>query len=502
MRQVRSIAVVCFVVALATRAAAQVSCADPNNLCTGDPCETSNITVQTPCVVDFGGRTLVIGGALTVPAGGTLDLTAGEIQVHGRIEGPGAAVTLTAAAGPADLNTEIDVGTGSIAVSATGDIDVKNRLKAKPGGSVTVAAGGTLTTGVSAVIEVEDGGSIALSGDLGVTIGGRVFAGGEQSGSVQIDSSGGVVTLDQDVRVDGPGQSSVTIAGATGVVVNGSINAKKGEPGSSVMLASSGGDVVLDGKVSTAGTSGGTIVVQAPLGTVGPRGVDARGKIDGGIIDVSAATVAFESNVAAKGNHGNGGLIQLLGSTAVTLDHDLDASSGKGDGGQILVLGDAASGDLTLDGVGLKAGGRTAGGAVTISAPAGSVNARVKAVATTKTGSAGVILVNGVGLTVGPKSGFDVDSHGVGAGEIRFAQSGAGLFTPRRHLRGAQRRHHRGARPGGEPDRARQVPHRPGGMRRRLRRRRPRPLARERRRHAHAELPLTHASGRARITRP
>jgi hypothetical protein len=407
---------------------AQVSCMDPNNLCTGDPCETSNITVQTPCIVDFGNRALVIGGALTVPSGGTLQLTASTIAVQGRIEGPGASVTLVADMGTADLNTEIDVDTGSIAVTASGNIDVKNRLKAKPGGSVTLAAGGTLETGVSAVIEVEDGGTIALSGDLGVTVGGRMFAGGTQSGFVQIDSTGGVVTLDQDIRVEGPAQSTVTVTGANGVVVNQSIAATKGEPASSVTLTSSGGDVVVNGKVRVSGTTGGTITMQAPLGTVGPRGVEAKGKVDGGIVDVSAATVAFESNVTAKGSNGNGGSIKLLGSTAVTLDADLDVS-GKANGGQIMVLGDAGSGDLAFNGVGLKAAGGTGGGAVTVSAPAGSVGLRAKVIATTKAGLPGAIFVDGVALTVGPKSRFDVDSHGAGGGEIRFAQSGAGLFT-------------------------------------------------------------------------
>src|SRR5262249_19257849 len=144
--------------------------------------------------------TLIIGGALTVPTGGTLHFTAATLLVQGRIEGPGASGTPTPNNGPADLNTEIDAGTGNLDVNATGNIDVHTRLKAQGGGSVTVSSGGTLATRNSAVIEVDPGGSAALSGDAGVTVGGKIFAEGS---TVQIDSSAGTVTIDQQIRAAG-----------------------------------------------------------------------------------------------------------------------------------------------------------------------------------------------------------------------------------------------------------------------------------------------------------
>jgi hypothetical protein len=428
MHIVRTAAVVCFVLGFAARASADVSCAMASNLCTGNPCETTNITVQSPCVVDFGNTALVIGGNLTVPSGGTLSFTASSITVQGRIEAPGGSVTLVADTAGADLNTEIDVGSGSITVNAVDDIDVKNRLKAKPGGSITVDAGGLLETHLSAVIDVQEGGSVVLGGGLGATIAGRVFAGGDQGGNVQITSSAGIVTLNQDIRADGAVPSTVTLSGAGGVVVNEAIVANHGDPGGSVSLISSGGDVVVNAKVSVAGVNGGSVDVQAPLGTVGPLGFDARGKINGGSVTVQASTIDIPGKIDTKGSNGNGGSIDLTASTLLSLAGSSLRAIGKMNGGQILVQGDAGSGSVSMDGASLTASGAGGnGGSVVISAPAGAVNLLAKTVASTKTGTGGSITVDGVSLTVGPRARFDVRTHGA-PGELRLAQSGAGLF--------------------------------------------------------------------------
>jgi hypothetical protein len=376
-------------------------------------------------VVDFGARTLIIGGALTVPPG-MLQFTASTILVHGRIEAPGASVTLIANNGAADLNTEIDVAAGSLDVSATGNIDVKTRLKAKGGGSVTLTAGGILETDGTAVIEVEPGGTIALSGDGGVTTGGKMLA---SESTVQIDSSAGVVTVNQDIRASGDAPSAITVNGATGVVVNHAIIARNATPPSSITLASTGGDVELHGIVSVGGFTAGTIVVQAPAGTIGPRGVDAKGKFDGGSVAMTGATVALLGKIVAKGGI-NGGSIQLKGSTAVTLvGADLEVTS-KVNGGAVSILGDAGSGNIVVDGIGIKASsGSGTGSTVVVSAPAGSVSLRAKINATSKGTTSGSISVDGMGpLTIGPKSILDVDGHGPG-GEIRMNQTGNGLFS-------------------------------------------------------------------------
>ena len=88
MHLVRSMAAAfAMVAALASQAAADVSCADPNDLCTGDPCTITTVSVQSPCVVDFGARTLIIAGTVSVPDDGTLSFTAATIIQRGPIDG-------------------------------------------------------------------------------------------------------------------------------------------------------------------------------------------------------------------------------------------------------------------------------------------------------------------------------------------------------------------------------------------------------------------------------
>ena len=290
---------------------------------------------------------------------------------------------------------------------------------------MTLTAGGILETDGTAVIEVEPGGTIALSGDGGVTTGGKMLA---SESTVQIDSSAGVVTVNQDIRASGDAPSAITVNGATGVVVNHAVMARSATPPSSITLASSGGDVELRGKVSVAGDSAGTIVVQAPAGTIGPNGVDAKGKFDGGSVTMTGATVALLGKTVAKGGI-NGGSIQMKGSTAVTLvGADLEVT-GKTNGGAVASSATRAAATSSSTASPSRRRVRQRRRTVVVSAPAGSVSLRAKINATSKDTNSGSISVDGMGpLTIGPKSILDVDGHGPG-GEIRMNQTGNGLFS-------------------------------------------------------------------------
>ncbi len=287
MRIVRSTAMLLAVSALqVASASADVSCADPDNLCTGNPCTMTNIDVQSPCTVDFGSRTLIIAGILRVPDGGTLSLTADTIIQQGPIDGRhvgngvgnGASITLIADVGDLESRGEIDVAgtasTGSIDLQAAGNLLVKDNLVAKPagsnitatGGTVTVAAAGTVTSDQTAVIDVQggdgSGGSVSVAGDLGVTIQGRVHAEGNPGGTIVVGSSVGSVDLERDLRVqsaDGPG-GLVIVNGEAGITVNDKIRAgSEVAVGGNVQLTSGSGDVVIHDSVNVAGTSGGSI---------------------------------------------------------------------------------------------------------------------------------------------------------------------------------------------------------------------------------------------------
>src|SRR5688572_27861289 len=111
---------------------AQVDCTNPDNLCTGDPCVIGGtVAVAASCVADFRPRTLVIAGTVTVPAGGTLTLTAASVQVTGVLQ---------------SKSTSATVG-GNPTLVATDDIDVTGRILtsgAQPG-TTTLDAGGNVS---------------------------------------------------------------------------------------------------------------------------------------------------------------------------------------------------------------------------------------------------------------------------------------------------------------------------------------------------------------------
>src|SRR2546422_10076223 len=65
----------------AASAHAQVSCSNPDNLCTGDPCVIGDVAVERQCTVDFRPRTVQVRGRLRLPDLGELDLKAGTFQV-------------------------------------------------------------------------------------------------------------------------------------------------------------------------------------------------------------------------------------------------------------------------------------------------------------------------------------------------------------------------------------------------------------------------------------
>ncbi len=452
MRIARLASTLLLVLACVPRALAQVSCADPDDLCTGDPCTITNVEVQSPCIVDFGARAVVIAGKLDVPDDGTLSFTAATIRVQGAIDGRhvgngtgnGASITLIASTGDVDVRNEIDVSgtasTGTIEIDAAGDILVKDHLNAKPAGSNITAVGGTIqlsaqgaiTTDPTAVIDAQGGGgSIVIAGASGVTVRGRVRAEGNANGTIQVTSSAGVVTIDKDLRVDRPDVpgGTVEVSGEGGVRVNDLIRAASEDAiGGTVTLTSGSGSVEIRARPAVRGISGGSLTIASPLATFESAvHLDALATRDnGGSITITAATINVRRNLDVRGKDGSGGTVELTATSAVNLTGG-DARADGEVGGSITLRGDAASGDVVLlTSSQLRATGRGAGGLLVVSAPAGTVSGRANVDIGSRDGFGGLAFVDGVSVSIGPSARIDVGSDF--GGEMRFAQSGTGLM--------------------------------------------------------------------------
>lgn len=437
-------------------ARAQVSCANPDNLCTGDPCTIgTNLDVISPCTVDFGARALVIAAILRVPDGGTMSLTAGSILQQGPIDGrhvgngvgSGAAVTLIATGGDVELRGDIDVAgtvaTGSIDVQASGNIVVEDSLIAKPagsnvtavGGNVSFDAGGTIFTDQTALIDVQAagvvGGVVSIDGGGDVTLEGRIHAEGNPGGTVTIGSSGGFVSLARDVRVQGIGGPGglLAVSGQTGIAVTDKQLATSDVAlGGTIQLTSAAAGVFISDPLYVSGVSGGQILVSAPNGTVQPtERLDARATTGtGGTIDIDAEIVTLVKDAEARSKSGNGGTVHLAGSQLVDLVGGDAETGGKIDGGSITLessSGDvrvARSSSLTASGV------RGNGGSLTIDVPVGTLMLETK-VALTGNGTLGVggqadVFANSITIS---RARFDADGRAAG-GALRFQQSGIG----------------------------------------------------------------------------
>ena len=459
MRVVRLVALaVLSALVLPSVALAQVSCANPDDLCTGDPCTiTANVDVLSPCTVDFGARALVIAAIVRVPDGGTMSLTAASIVQHGPIDGrhvgngagSGADVTLIATAGDVELRGDIDVAgtvaTGSISVQASGNIHVEDSLIAKPagsnvtaiGGSVALDAGGTIFTDQTALIDVQAvnaaGGVVFIDGDGDVTIEGRIHAEGNPGGTVTIGSSTRFVSLDRDVRVQGFGGPGglLMVTGETGVAVTDKQLATSDVTvGGTIQLASASAGVFLSDALYAGGPTGGQILIDAPNGTVEPREkLDVRATTGtAGTIDIHAKRITLVKDAEARSRSGSGGTVTLSGSQLVDLAGGDARAGGKVDGGAITLA--SASGDVRVArSSALSASGvRGNGGSLTIDAPAGALTLETK-VALVGNGTLGVggrADVFAKTITIA-RARFDADGR-VAGGDLRFEQSGIGTL--------------------------------------------------------------------------
>lgn len=390
---VRTGAAILAAVLLAPAARGQVSCADPNNLCTGDPCVITGIEVASPCTVDFGSRTLIID-RLILPDSGVVALSAGTIEVkrniagrHVRSGGNGANIALIATGDivvRAPVNTSGNATAGTILMLAGGNVELGAMLRSNPvgsaatatGGVVHVEAGGTLTTTGKGRVEAYSrrtaGGQVILRGHTGVVHDGRTKAYGSSGGSVEISSLVGTVATNREIVATGFSNlgGTILISGSAGATIAETIGAYGAIDGGSIQVTSTAGAVLINGSLYFGGASGagGTITLTGGASVTVTKSVYAAGRTVGGTIQVSSptGTVSVNNGLRVHTYSGSGGMITVSAGGPVLTSGSLEASGDLG-GGTINVS--STSNGVAIASGQLDASSRDAvGGNVTVTA--------------------------------------------------------------------------------------------------------------------------------------
>jgi hypothetical protein len=254
--------------------------------------------VADPCTADFGSRTLVIAGTLSLPDSGDVDFSAGTIQVPGQIVSPRyPTVQLTATDDVVITgSTPLRGRAGVLQIDAGGDVDLGGRYQINAGedesGGIGVEAGGIVS--FSGSVRSSNGG-MTLSGAQGVNVAGRISAPALLVGgsSINLTSSGGGITI--DARINVPARHGETVGASVDVqalgdiVFNGSILAPRCDPSPCVSFSSTTGNVVLNGPIVA--KRGGPIEVTAAQQAELNGLIDIKGEAFGKRIQVDASSV-------------------------------------------------------------------------------------------------------------------------------------------------------------------------------------------------------------------
>jgi hypothetical protein len=412
--------------ARAGAALAQVSCADPDNLCTGDPCVIPSMEVADPCVVDFGPRTVIVAGTLRPPPDGTVSLTAGAIDVQGRIVHPLAffgstsliatndiaingAITgagfsdriLTIDAG-GNINTAKPItGMGTVILDAGGTVNVGRPIRltrAITDGAISLTAGADITVGGSlravrgipsqvddAVVDLQAGGDITLTAPI--VAGYRATIELDAVGDIDLQkgikglgfvgtltrlTAGGTLTVGGPIL--NPGQDAI-LQGADGVIMHRSVKGF-GFGARSLEISSSMGGVTIDGLTQAHHTE---VLVSASADVLVNANMDVRGS--GNRFVVFSSTLGDVSlNAPLLVRHDSPPLsarVDVIVSAAGTVfvNEDIDASGVRGE------LGAGRAGAIRIEapdvqvapGVILDVHGVNAGGELRLASTVGSM---------------------------------------------------------------------------------------------------------------------------------
>jgi hypothetical protein len=321
-------------------------------------------------------------GSSTV-SGGSLDLEvtefvniAGTINLNGDSGGFLSAQTMrfdVASTGSVLLNSVQEFGSGGTLDLSAGEVNFNGRVQLNASGDGT---GGTATLQIDRTFAVRgvfeakggesDGGSIDVSSGGAVTV--------SDLGSIRLDASGagggGDLTLIAgDVSV-GPGAGTLVVQGT---VSSGGGGATEGGGDAGSLDLSAAEDCLITGRllaIGGPGAGGGDITVACSEVAPGDLTMSAEVDVHGGgsdggggsvELDTSNGSIEISNKINANGGIGGGGSVAVTASSSISVSDRINVSSAGAAAGDValsaLGLGDAiitltSSGSITADGSG------------------------------------------------------------------------------------------------------------------------------------------------------
>ncbi|MCX8073620.1 MAG: hypothetical protein N3C12_14415 [Candidatus Binatia bacterium] len=319
-------------------------------------------TVADGCVLDFGGRTLVLEATARLVVGprrakilaANLTMRSGSlIDVRGQGERPptnrggtahieaSGTVVLEGGTTRARIDATGNGAGGRIQIAAGGAVEIHGRLLAShgtsvaDGGNIVIEAANRIYIAPSAEItatggaeSLNGGGSVTLQARGDIEIGADVNVSGANGGQVDAGAGGGMVV--SWIRANGTGVGgsggSIKLVAYSGLQIQGGIRALGS--GATYAFGGDGGVVDLD-------VSYGDLVVN---GSILAEGAEPDG--EGGVVTAEAAgsiVVGGIISVRANGSQGGGGNLLLSAGRAVQTTAAIDASGGL-EGGELAVV--------------------------------------------------------------------------------------------------------------------------------------------------------------------
>jgi filamentous hemagglutinin family protein len=256
-------------------------------------------------------------------------------------------VSITAA--DVDWNALLDVSTGNVSVTASGNFDSTGQTMIAPGGNVAITGANVTVGDINTTSNTGNGGAIALTATNDLTINGIITDGGDLrlSSGEDMTALGNISTGGGRLRL---------FSGGGFTLSNASIDTGGGEfifstPDAIRLngigaIATNGGDMTLRGTTitiaraialdtSSTSSQGGAISLTATDGGVFTGNLNSSGTTGGGRIAIAAQTNISTGDLNSSGTQGSfatgtGGDITLRATEGRVNTGDLDSSGRRG----------------------------------------------------------------------------------------------------------------------------------------------------------------------------